>query len=84
LTTKKRDLEPISEAHHAAPPVKAAQETVRRAHRGNTGTLFAWLLDGADDATVRGLHGGVSRPVLSVITRTSGGRYCRTVSSGQA
>jgi hypothetical protein len=53
---------------------------VRRAHRGNTGTLFAWLLDGADDAAVRGLRREVPRPVLFVVTRTSGRRYRRTVS----
>ncbi len=74
-------MEPISAAHHAAPTMKAAQKTVRRTHRGNTGTLFTWLLDGADDATVRGRRREVPRPVLYVITRTSGRRYRRTVSS---
>jgi len=51
------------------------------AHRGNTGTLFAWLLDGADPVAVRGLHREVPGPVLFVLTRTSGRRYRRTVSS---
>jgi hemerythrin-like domain-containing protein len=78
---EERDLEPISAAHHAAPQLKAAQKAVRRAHRGNTGTLFTWLLDGADDVDVRGLRREVPRPVLFVITRTSGRRYRRTVAS---
>jgi hypothetical protein len=81
LGHEERDMEPISAAHHAAPQLKAAQKQVRRAHRGNTGTLFAWLLDGANDVDVRGLRREVPRPVLFVITRTSGRRYRRTVAS---
>jgi hypothetical protein len=45
------------------------------------GTLFAWLLDGADDDAVRGVRREVPRPVLFVITQTSGRRYRRTVAS---
>jgi hypothetical protein len=81
LAHEERDMEPISAANHAAPPIVAAQKTVRRAHRGNTGTLFAWLLDGADDDAVRGLRREVRRPVLFVITRTGGRRYRRTVAT---
>ena len=73
-------MEPISVANHARPEIKGAQKAVRRAHRGNTGTLFAWLLDGADPDAVRGLRREVPRPVLYVITRTGGRRYRRTVS----
>ena len=61
--------------------MKAAQKAVRRAHRGNSGTLFAWLLDGADEGDVRAVRRDVPRPVLFVITRTSGRRYRRTVAS---
>lgn len=81
LGHEERDMEPISAAHHTAPEMKAAQKAVRRAHRGNTGTLFTWLLDGADEADVRGLRREIPRPVLFVITRTSGRRYRRTVAS---
>lgn len=81
LAHEERQMEPISAANHARPEIKEAQKAVRRAHRGNTGTLFAWLLDGADPDAVRGLRREVPRPVLFVLTRTSGRRYRRTVSS---
>jgi hemerythrin-like domain-containing protein len=80
LTHEERDMEPISAAQHADPQLVEAQKAVRRAHRGNTGTLFAWLLDGADPAAVRGLRREVPRPVLYILVRTSGRRYRRTVS----
>jgi hemerythrin-like domain-containing protein len=80
LAHEERDMEPISVAQHADPQLVAAQKTVRRAHRGNTGTLFAWLLDGADPAAVRGLRREVPRPVIYILIRTSGRRYRRTVS----
>ena len=80
LAHEERDIEPISAANHAAPEIRAAQKVVRRAHRGNAGTLFAWLLDGADPDAVSGLRREVPRPVLFVITRTRGRRYRRTVS----
>jgi hypothetical protein len=81
LAHEERDMEPISAAHHASPEHLAAQKTARRSHRGNTGTLMAWLLDEADEVVVRGLRREVPRPVLFVLTRTSGRRYRRTVSS---
>jgi hemerythrin-like domain-containing protein len=79
LAHEERDMEPISAAHHASAQIKAAQKTVRKAHRGNQGTLFAWLLDGADADAIRGLRREVPRPVLFVITRTAGRRYNRTI-----
>jgi hypothetical protein len=79
LVHEEREMEPIAASNHAKPEMKAAQKAVRRAHRGNTGTFFAWLLDGADAVTVKGLRREVPRPVLYVVTRTSGRRYRRTV-----
>jgi hypothetical protein len=79
LDHEERDMEPISIEHHASPPIKAAQRTVRKAHRGNQGTLFAWLLDGADPDAIRGLRNEIPPPVLYLMTRTSGRRYRRTV-----
>ena len=79
LVHEEREMEPIAASNYARPEMKAAQKAVRRAHRGNTGTFFAWLLDGADSETVKGLRREVPRPVLYVVTRTSGRRYRRTV-----
>jgi hypothetical protein len=81
LVHEERDMEPISAAHHNSPQIKAAQQIVRKAHKGNQGTLFAWLLDGADDNAIRGLRDEVPPPVLFVITKTAGRRYRRTVAS---
>ncbi|MGH9172551.1 MAG: hypothetical protein ACRD0Z_17070 [Acidimicrobiales bacterium] len=80
LAHEERDMEPLSVAHHASPQIKSAQKQVRRAHRGNQGTLLAWLLDGADDDAIRGLRREVPRPVLFLISRVGGRRYRRTVS----
>ncbi len=79
LEHEERDMEPISAEHHASAQIKAAQKRVRVAHRGNQGTLFAWLLDGADADAIRGLRREVPRPILAVITRTAGRRYRRTI-----
>jgi hypothetical protein len=79
LVHEEREMEPIAASNSAKPEMKAAQKAVRRAHRGNTGTFFAWLLDGADAETVKGLRREVPRPVLFVVTRTGGRRYRRTV-----
>lgn len=79
LAHEEADMEPISAANHRSAQIKAAQGAVRKAHRGNTGTLFAWLQDGADADAIRGLRREVPRPVLFLITRTVGRRYRRTV-----
>jgi hypothetical protein len=79
LAHEERDMEPISVTHHASPQIKSAQKVVRKAHRGNQGTLFAWLLDAADADAIRGLRREVPRPVLFVITRTAGRRYSHTI-----
>ncbi len=79
LAHEERDMEPISAEHHASPQIKTAQKVVRKAHRGNQGTLFAWLQDGADADAIRGLRREVPRPVLWLITRTSGRHYRRTI-----
>lgn len=84
LAHEERDMEPISAAHHWSPELRAAQKTVRKAHRGNAGTLMAWLLDEADEGVVRGLRREIPRPVLFVFTRTTGRRYRRTVSPAWA
>jgi hemerythrin-like domain-containing protein len=79
LVHEERELEPRSAELHATSEMKAAKTQVRRAHRGNQGTLFAWLLDGADDDVRRGLRREVPPPVLYVISRVGGRSYRRTV-----
>jgi hypothetical protein len=81
LAHEERDLEPISVEHHASPQIRAAQQVVRKAHKGNQGTLFAWLQDGADAEAIRGLRNEVPRPVLFAITRTAGRHYNRHIAS---
>lgn len=79
LAHEERDLEPRAAEFHATREINAAQKRARRAHRGNRGTLFAWLLDGADADVQRGLRREVPRPVLFVISRVGGRGYRRTV-----
>ena len=61
--------------------MKAAQKAVRRAHKGNAGTFFTWLLDGADPDARAGLRHEVPPPVLFVYGRLSGRTYTREIAS---
>jgi hypothetical protein len=79
LAHEEQELEPRAAEFHATPEIKGAQKRARRAHRGNQGTLFSWLLDGADADARQGLRRDVPPPVLFVICRTGGRRYRRTV-----
>ncbi len=79
LAHEERDMEPRSIAFHAMPQFKAAQKRVLRAHRGNHGTLFAWLLDGADIDAKRGLRREIPPPAVFVISRVGGRSYLRNV-----
>jgi hypothetical protein len=81
LAHEERDMEPISVAHHASPQMKAAQKDVRKAHKGNAGTFFAWLLDDASPEVKSGLGRTVPPPVLFVISRIGGRDYHRRVAS---
>ena len=81
LTHEERDLEPLLAAQHDAPAMKAAVKDVRKAHKGNAGSFFAWLLDGADADDVKGLRRQVPPPVLFVISRFGGRRYAREIAS---
>lgn len=79
FTHEERDLEPVAELHHASPQMKAAQKAVRKAHKGNAGVFFAWLLDGAGADDKAGLRREVPAPVLFVITRVAGRDYTRRI-----
>ena len=52
-----------------------------KAHKGETGTFIAWLLDGAGPADVAALRREIPGPVVSVLKTVPGRRYRRTVAS---
>ncbi len=79
LAHEEQDLEPIAAAHLSSSQMKAAQKAVRRAHKGETGNFFAWLLDDADLDTKAGLRREVPPPVLFVISRVGGHDYRRRI-----
>jgi hypothetical protein len=79
LVHEERDLEPVAAAHSASPQMKAGLKAVRTAHKGNAGTFFTWLLDGADSDAKAGLRREVPPPVLFVITRIGGRDYTRRI-----
>jgi iron-sulfur cluster repair protein YtfE (RIC family) len=79
LAHEERDMEPLSAANHKTPQLKRAQRVVRQAHKGNTGTLFAWLQDGADADARAGLRREVPPPVLFTISRVGGRHYNRHI-----
>jgi hypothetical protein len=81
LTHEERDLEPFLVAQSQTPQIKASVKAVRKAHKGNAGTFFAWLLDGASADDVRALRREVPPPVLFVISRVGGRQYARTVAA---
>jgi iron-sulfur cluster repair protein YtfE (RIC family) len=79
LAHEERDLEPFTIAQRNSPQLKAANTAVRKAHKGNVGTFFTWLQDGADADTLRGLRAQLPPPVLFLITSTAGRDYRRRI-----
>jgi hypothetical protein len=79
LAHEERDMEPIAAAHRSSTQMRAAQKAVRKAHKGQTGTFFRWLLDGADLEAKAGLRQEVPPPVLFVISRVGGRDYKRRI-----
>ncbi len=80
LTHEERDLEPWSVEHLVPSPLfKETQKAVRRAHKGNGGTFFAWLSDGADADARAALGRMLPAPVLLVMTKVGGRDYNRRV-----
>lgn len=76
-----RDLGVDHARHAAAPRLKNAQATVRKANKGGAGTFFAWLTAGADPATKTALRREVPPPVLFVLGRVGGRRYRRDIAT---
>jgi hypothetical protein len=81
LEHEERDLDPIADANTGTPQMKTAQKAVRKAHKGNAGTFFAWLLDGAGSDDKDGLRHEIPPPVLFVITRVGGRDYTRRIAT---
>jgi len=78
---EERDLEPFAAGQSGTPGMKAAQTAVRKAHKGGTGTFFAWLMDGADPQAAAGLRQVMPAPVLFMIGRLGGRDYNRRIAS---
>ncbi|HWM04431.1 MAG TPA: hemerythrin domain-containing protein [Actinophytocola sp.] len=77
LAHEERDLEPFAVANlKGTPQFKAAQAAVRKSMKGQAGTFFAWLSDGAGAEERSALAREIPRPVLFVI-KTFGGRDYR-------
>ena len=82
LEHEERELEPWAVEHLKPSPLfKETQKAVRRAHKGNGGTFFAWLSDGADADARAGLGSMVPPPVLFLMTRVGGRDYNRRVAT---
>jgi hypothetical protein len=81
VTHEERDLEPFMVGHKDTPEMKAALKTVRKAHKGVSGTFFAWLMDGADPDAAAQLRKEVPAPVVFVISRVGGRDYNRRIAS---
>ncbi len=79
LAHEERDLEPFVVERLDTPQFKAALKAVRRAHKGNAGTFFSWLDDGADPDARAGLRHEVPPPVLAVVETFAGRDYRRRI-----
>jgi hypothetical protein len=80
LDHEERDLEPFAAATlKGSPQGKAAGKAVRQAQKGQTGTFFAWLLDGADDDARAALSREVPAPIVFLISRLGGRDYRRRI-----
>jgi hypothetical protein len=81
LSLWERDLEPVAAANRDARPFKQAVKEVRKAHKGETGTFFAWLGDGADDDARAALRREVPASVRFLAGGSGGRHYRRTVAA---
>jgi len=79
LEHEERELEPWAAARKDTPQLKAAGVEVRKAHKGEAGTLIAWLLDGATPDDTAALRREIPAPVVSVLNAVPGRHYRRAV-----
>jgi len=81
LEHEERELEPWAAARKDTPQMKAAAAEVRKAHKGESGTFIAWLLDGAEPDDAAALRREIPGPVVSVLNAVPGRHYRRSVAS---
>lgn len=81
LDHEERGLEPFAAQHRTAPQFKRAQAAVRNAHKGNTGTFIAWLLDSAAPNTKTALRKQIPAPALFILARLGGRNYRRKIAT---
>jgi hypothetical protein len=79
LDHEEKELEPWAAEREDTPQFKAAKTAVRKAHKGETGTFIAWLLDGSDPDVVAALKREIPGPVLSMLNAVPGRRYRHTI-----
>jgi hypothetical protein len=80
LVHEERDLEPFAATHlKGSPQGKIAQTAVRKAQKGNAGTFFAWLSDGAGPDERAALAKQVPAPVLFLLRAIGGRDYRRRI-----
>lgn len=79
LVHEERDFEPFAADNRDTDEMKAAQKAVRKAFKGNAGTFFTWLQDGADADSRAKLRSEVPAPVLFVLTKVGGRKYSKQV-----
>ena len=79
LAHEERDFEPLAAEHAGSAPMQAAEREIRERHRTDSGTFFAWLLDGASPAEAAALRRLIPPPALRAATLVGGRSYRATV-----
>jgi hemerythrin-like domain-containing protein len=79
LAHEEANLEPWVATVRSTPQMKRAQAAVRKAHKGQSGTFVAWLLDGAEPEHVAGLKREIPQPVVAFLNAVPGRHYRRNI-----
>lgn len=81
LAHEEAELEPWAASVRDTPQFKQALAAVRKAHKGESGTFVAWLLDGAAPDDVAGVKKEIPPPVVAVLNAIPGRRYRRNIAT---
>jgi hemerythrin-like domain-containing protein len=81
LAHEEADLEPWTASIRDTPQMKQAQVAVRKAHKGQSGTFVAWLLDGASPEDVAGLKREIPAPVVTMLNALPGRHYRKNIAT---
>jgi hypothetical protein len=81
LAHEEAELEPWAATVLDTDQRKAARAAVRKAHRGESGTFVAWLLDGAGPDDVAGLKKEIPPPVVAMLNAIPGRHYRKTIAT---